>query len=514
MRTCFKLTFVFLIITANVFSQQYVAAVKDTKSTKWGYINEKGEFIIPPIYNYAYPFSKSGLAGIYDSFNDQVYYINLKGDTILKSNDKYTLINPEGGMLFLHPVWENSLVVESKGKKGIIDSNGEIIIEAKYDTLSSFVGGIAIAKNSNKHYFIERDGNEIEILVKDIKLIRSFCNGRALFKTEEDKIGFLDKDGNVAIEPTFYAGSSFSNNLASVSNSLGFSGFIDTAGNWTIKPNYRRVYSFEENGNWTIARNSANDYIILYKNGETKLLENRSPHLNVSDNLVVASTEFSSKEIRKDKDKKRNDIGYVNEDGEWAIYPQFVSAHPFFNGYAVARKNKFWGFIDKYGTWAVKPQFAAVYNMVKVESEANVKATVNSISPITIQDIIRYFDILKGLNQRLKENKSEEVKVYLDLFFEQDVKFCNWLMGFNSDTLNYGLSQRSKEIISEIVIPDRSIELNDSEMARYLLLYFLEKERISKSSISFDFIGGFLDENQNLSMDELRAKWKMSLGSN
>ena len=45
----------------NLFSQGLLAVEKDGK---WGYINEKGEMVIQPIYDRAVVFAANGLAGV------------------------------------------------------------------------------------------------------------------------------------------------------------------------------------------------------------------------------------------------------------------------------------------------------------------------------------------------------------------------------------------------------------------------------------------------------------------
>ncbi|MEH7179989.1 WG repeat-containing protein [Neobacillus vireti] len=69
----------------------FPAAVKEIGGNKWGYINEKGIFVLPPQYEMANQFQENGLAIV--QFNNLTVVINSDGYFIVKP--KYNTISIE-----------------------------------------------------------------------------------------------------------------------------------------------------------------------------------------------------------------------------------------------------------------------------------------------------------------------------------------------------------------------------------------------------------------------------------
>ena len=69
---------------------------------------------------------------------------------------------------------------------------------------------------------------------------------KALFPIEKNgKWGYIDRLGNIAIQPTFEAVGEFSEGLAAV-ELVGRWGFIDENGNVVVEPRFSRAYHFSE----------------------------------------------------------------------------------------------------------------------------------------------------------------------------------------------------------------------------------------------------------------------------
>lgn len=124
--------------------------------------------------------------------------------------------------------------------------------------------------------------------------------------------GFIDKTGNMVIEPRFFLGGDFSEGLANVSegdmdNALW--GYIDKTGAWVIKPQFQGLLG-------------ANPF---------------------SEGLAAV--------------KKDGKFGYIDKSGKWIIEPQFDYAHDFARGLAKVdvrdpvTGETHEGYIDKTGEW-------------------------------------------------------------------------------------------------------------------------------------------------------------------
>ena len=92
-------------------------------------------------------------------------------------------------------------IVESKGKKGAIDSTGKEVIKPEWDNLTGFgKDGIGYARRNGKVGLIKRDGTLL--LEPNYERISGFHNGRAIINQGIFK-GVVDFSGKVIIEPKY-----------------------------------------------------------------------------------------------------------------------------------------------------------------------------------------------------------------------------------------------------------------------------------------------------------------------
>ena len=113
---------------------------------KYGFINQKGEEIIPLKYDWAYNFKESFSIV---RLNGKYGFINQKGEEIIPL--KYDLLDD---------FKEGFARVKLNSKYGFINQEGEEVISLKYDWVSSFKEGFATVKLNSKHGFINRDHKE------------------------------------------------------------------------------------------------------------------------------------------------------------------------------------------------------------------------------------------------------------------------------------------------------------------------------------------------------------------
>lgn len=118
-----------------------MAAVKT--GNKWGYINKAGVEVIPPLYEHAMRFA-NGKALVCEG--EKVVQIDKKGEELQR------LYN------FVRFVFcESEILVTHKGKQGIIDDRGNIIIVPQYDEIKNpGFGSYYTAILDGKYLFINR----------------------------------------------------------------------------------------------------------------------------------------------------------------------------------------------------------------------------------------------------------------------------------------------------------------------------------------------------------------------
>lgn len=239
----------------------------------WGYINHKGDFLIPPIYDLTIKFNNSGLGKVYRQ--NKAGFININGEEVLpiefdelnivdddlliaEKDNKYFIFDTNGKELFSSSDYtfignysEDSFVVEKEIDNGVsamgfIDKNGKEIIEATYEKVFNFNQGKAVVKLYDSNYeIINKRGETIQKLDYNYVLPSSGGN-EYLVVDDENRYGYLDRNGDIIVKPQFAIGSSFEDGYARVTNSDIESknrlwGIIDEKGEYVIDPEYTNI---------------------------------------------------------------------------------------------------------------------------------------------------------------------------------------------------------------------------------------------------------------------------------
>lgn len=208
---------------------------------RWGFINEFGEFIVAPNYEAVKDFShnlvpvqKNGKWGVITNLSDQV------ADFIYDDIGMYKM--------YLAPARKG-------GVWGYLDNVGDEVIPFKYVFASEFSEGLAVVKDAEGWKYIDRHG-KVKISVKNAIDARDFSEGFAAVKIlppEEDvkslaKWGYINKKGEMIIQPTFDVALDFHGGLASVGldRNLTYRGYIDAKGEFVWKPLNLKVFGKRE----------------------------------------------------------------------------------------------------------------------------------------------------------------------------------------------------------------------------------------------------------------------------
>ena len=112
------------------------AAVKDGQTGKWGYINTKGELVIPYSFDDAKDFSD----GLVNVMKDEQYgYINTSGETVIPFEYEGAYGSGDG-----------LATVKKDGKWGLVNYDNQVVVPFEYDDISSYEGGVAYAIKDGK----------------------------------------------------------------------------------------------------------------------------------------------------------------------------------------------------------------------------------------------------------------------------------------------------------------------------------------------------------------------------
>ncbi len=167
----------------------------------WGYLNSKGKLAIPAKFLHVEAFSEDRA-------------------TVELEQDKFVVIDPAGNTVFpldgyqakdMQSYHEGLLVVvpTGDGPAKVLDKTGKVVFTAPGKTLESFSDGLA------------------------------------LFKGNDERLGFLDKTGKIVIQPNYAFAKAFSEGLAPAEQD-GRWGYIDKTGQWSVQPIFEEADSFAE----------------------------------------------------------------------------------------------------------------------------------------------------------------------------------------------------------------------------------------------------------------------------
>jgi len=241
-------------------------------SNSWGFLNNKGELVVPTIYKYITDFD----GGYAVARKKEGFFI------IDKTGKEQKVINNHNKKVaYIKKFSEGLAPIEIAGLWGYVDTKGEIVIPAIYLAVGYFKGGLAWArtKKNNKIGFLKKDGSwRIEPIfnsAKDFDIVSGLAkihDGKGWcylnmtgevkrFENSKDnkrffdgmcpetkamgnaKSGYLDSEGNWATKREFGIATHFNNGYAAVRKNNKW-GVIDKKGKWLIEAKYGYIKGF------------------------------------------------------------------------------------------------------------------------------------------------------------------------------------------------------------------------------------------------------------------------------
>lgn len=233
----------------------YIENGEDNSELKYGFIDEKGNFVISLLYDYAKDFAEGfAVVTIEDEGGcSQEIYINKKGEKAIPF--EYWVCRDFVGQ---YAVAKNEF-----GKWLVIDKNAQLIFKLKdkdskwvdigTDYVSYGLGEKLLwfrPENPSKHYFWNNVHTIFDKFSEGYMAVCSSING---------KWGFITDEGKEQVPFIYEEAHNFKEGLAAV-NVGGLWGFIDNFGKMIIRPVYDEVKDFNESR--AIVRNGANFRVI------------------------------------------------------------------------------------------------------------------------------------------------------------------------------------------------------------------------------------------------------------
>ncbi|MFK7946591.1 MAG: WG repeat-containing protein [Saprospiraceae bacterium] len=161
--------------------------------------------------------------------------------------------------------------------------------------------------------------------------------------------GFINKSGEVIIEPKYAWVADFSEGLAVVKmpyedKEFGdMYGYIDSTGQMIISPVFDAAGNFMQG--WARVKQDSDGFIYIDKTGRMPIAFKFFECYNVQSFPIPV------------REKRNSKAGYVNRKGEYVIEAKFDMARPFIDDYAVVAVGQKRGYIDTKGDFIIQPQF-------------------------------------------------------------------------------------------------------------------------------------------------------------
>ncbi len=213
-----------------------------------GYIDAKGNEIIPPTFVGAGKRFSEGLAMVLFQPSWKWGFIDKRGTTVIPPN--YDQSYSSG--------FSEGLADVALGEKwGYIDKKGEVVIPFEYDSTYPFKNGFAIVKKNNKKYFIDKNGKRLKTIKCTVvdTVNGGFKEGLAVVKIGT-QYGFITTEGQLAIQELFDDAWGFHEGLCAVKKD-GKYGYINSKGEYVIPPKFdqarahnKGIATFSEKRKW------------------------------------------------------------------------------------------------------------------------------------------------------------------------------------------------------------------------------------------------------------------------
>lgn len=216
----------------------FPASINTIGGVFWGYIDKTGKLVIKPQFKEAREFQANGLA-------------------VVRKGKYYGLINEQGNFM-VEPKYESingfsegrAVVIDNSGFK-VIDEKGKEVTNKAYDFISNYKNSRALFSNNDgkgkyPYGYLDLDGKEI--IPGKYQEANDFSkDGKATVKEKDNEYNLINTIGQVLNKYNYPFVGAFSEGIMSFQREVGGKfGFIDEKGNEIISPQYSSTGPFEE----------------------------------------------------------------------------------------------------------------------------------------------------------------------------------------------------------------------------------------------------------------------------
>ena len=306
----------------------------------YGFLNEKGEFVIQPKYWNA------------TEFSDGYAAVCLQPATKTNPSQKYAYIDRNGKIAFnktffnAHQFRDGYAQVKltASSVPSVIDTKGDLLPD-KFQNIYKFNDGLAAC--------------EIVDATKS--------SGRGY------RVGYVNEKLDVVIPAKFDVAEDFSHDRAIAGITVNRieirRGVIDKSGAWLIQPKYSELKEISQD---KFKFRDKREYGIVDSSGEELTRQKVSEMGTFHEGMARIS-------MPRDPNNRNSKWikGFMDDAGHIAIKPIYDEVGDFQEGLAAVKKGDEWGYIDKTGAVAIDRQYTAAYPFSEGLAAVNTSATKN-----------------------------------------------------------------------------------------------------------------------------------------
>jgi hypothetical protein len=227
-----------------------------------------------------------------------------------------------------------------KGRKGYLNSRGEVAIPPQFDNISDFEDGTAVVSVDGKYGIIDTDGR---FLVPPRFTEMFYIGGQLWYAAAEGHyVGLVNSAGEVVIPPKFSFVGGFTDGVAAAMVDEDAWGFIDRKGELLIEPCYSFTRGFAHG-------------LAYFELGKVNGFFDRDFKMRFGPTRRRWFQSDFQEGVMGFWEGGR--LGFMDTEGRVVIEPRFVASSGFEGGVAWVRVGRLWGLINKKGEFLAEPKF-------------------------------------------------------------------------------------------------------------------------------------------------------------
>ncbi len=329
----------------------YITSVKTSEGLKFGYIDNNKKEVLKPEYNEVYR-----IIEIQDDNNTFIIAYRNGQAGVIKNNKNIIDFSYQE---IIYNDYNNVFLIEKNKLYGVVNLNGNMILEPKYSSI--YFEGIYIVADQNEVY--DTLGNKIEE-TKYSSVFHTTNDNYYITCDNNDLYGISNKEKQTLVENEYlYIEYTFDDYFICSKDNEKF-GLINSQGQVLIDFNYKNIQRIE-NANIILTNNNT---IELYNNKINKIISTNNAeiytypdYIKIYSSTLLKYFDLNGKEIIKN-----NFLNIENKNGKWGlvdkannkteyIYDRITDFNEY--GFAGIKTQGKWGVINKEGNIVIEPTY-------------------------------------------------------------------------------------------------------------------------------------------------------------